>query len=62
MNPAPATVIDVMVMVRSLPIPPVEDSGIGQRGLHKARKIAKVIEEGLKARHQTKSKEQKPAG
>ncbi len=32
MNPAPATVIDVMVMVRSLPIPPVEDSGIGQRG------------------------------
>jgi len=35
---------------------------VGSIGEHKARKIAKVIEEGLKARHQTKSKEQKPAG
>jgi hypothetical protein len=42
-----------------------EDIGrviVGSIGESKARKIAKVIEEGLKAKHQTKSKEQNPAG
>jgi hypothetical protein len=35
---------------------------IGSIGESKARKIAKVIEEGLQARRQTQSKESKPAG
>ncbi len=42
-----------------------EDIGrviVGSIGESKARKIAKEIEEGLKAKRPTKSTEQKPAG